>query len=146
MDKQLAEYMDTRRWIAQSGIMTDDLKNNLFMYGSILHRNISAVDLTISMENNRVDYKIFIPKDVLKKLHKYERLLNEYNANSLGWYNRWRFANMLSEMKTNEERLDFEVMLNHFVRDLLGGKWSASCEIISDAHFDDNEYNTDNSK
>ena len=118
---QLAEFLDQQRWLLNNGLVPDSVKNQLFFYGSVVHSDVQAVEVKIRPEDKFVDYTIYIDKSLLKKIDKYHKLST---ATSL--FGMWRFKRFLKK----EGTLDFKSMLNSFVRDFCGAKWSAKVTIL----------------
>jgi len=117
----LEEYVDQRRWLLNNGLVTDDVKNQLFFCGSIVHKEVQAVELQIDVENRRVNYTIYVDKSLLKRIEKY-RVLSKSDS-LLGL---WRFRRMLRK----EGSLDFYEILNKFVKDFCGPRWSATVKTV----------------
>lgn len=115
----LEEYVDQRRWLLNNGLITDDIKNQLFLCGSVVHKEVQAVELDLDLfsENKVVNYKIYVNKDLLKKIEKYNIL-----RKSTSLFGMWRFKRLLQK----EGSLDFQQILNKFVKDFCGNKWSAN--------------------
>lgn len=117
----LEEYVDQRRWLLNNGLVTDDVKNQLFFCGSIVHKEVQAVEVKIEAEKKIVDYTIYVNKDLLKKIELY-RVLSK--SDSL--FGLWRFKRLLKK----EGSLDFQQILNSFVKDFCGPKWSVVVNTI----------------
>ena len=117
----LEEYVDQRRWLLNNGFITDDVKNQLFFCGSIVHKDVQAVEVEIVPETKTVQYKIYIDKDLIKKIEEYKVL-----SKSTSLFGMWRFKRFLKK----EGALDFQQILGKFVRDFCGNKWSVSVEIV----------------
>lgn len=126
--KELSEFVDQQRWLLNNGLVTDSVKNQLFFCGSIVHSDVQAVELTIEPEAKIVNYTIYVPKDLMKKMQKYKELST---ATSL--FGMWRFKRFLKK----EGALDFNGMLNKFVKDYCGPKWSATVSVFDfDGYID----------
>lgn len=122
----LAEYVDQQRWLMNSGLFNDGIKNQLFMYGSIVHKEVKAVELAIEAEPKLIRYKIYIDQDLIHRRELYKKL-----AKSTGLIDMWRFKRMLKR----GENLDFENILGRFVKDYCGPKWSAVVEVLDIATY-----------
>ena len=118
---KLSEYIDQHRWLLNNGLVSDNVKNQLFFYGSIVHKDVQAVDLQIKPEDKLIEYKIFVDKDLLSKIDKYKKLSA---AKSL--FDMWRFKRFLR----NEGSLDFQSMLGTFVADFCGPKWTTRVSVL----------------
>lgn len=119
----LEEYVDQRRWLLNNGLITDDIKNQLFLCGSIVHKEVQAVelDLDLSGDNKVVHYKIYVEAKLLKKIAQYEVL-----SKSTTLFGMWRFKRLLKK----EGALDFRQILNTFVKDYCGPKWSVTVQTV----------------
>ena len=124
MDQQekltLEERLNTQRWLINNGLVPDSIKNQLFFFGTILHTDVQAVEVKIRPETKTVDYVIYVKGDLLKKIDKYKKLSA---ATSL--FGLWRFKRLLQK----EGNLDFQAVINPFVRDFCGPGWVASVAV-----------------
>lgn len=129
MDLQkLTEMVDQQRWLLNNGLVPDSAKNQLFFYGSIVHAEVQAVEVKIRPEDKFVDYTIYLHKDLLNKMVKYQKLST---ATSL--FGMWRFKRFLKK----EGSLDFQNMLGAFVRDFCGPSWSTKVTTLDfDVYID----------
>lgn len=119
--KELAEYIDQQRWLLNNGLVTDDVKNQLFFCGSIVHRDVQAVEMDLEPDNRFVNYKIYVNKDLIKKIDTYKEL-----SSATGLIGMWRFKRLLKK----EGSLDFQKVLSKFVSDFCGSKWTTTVEVI----------------
>ena len=119
----LEEYVDQRRWLLNTGLITDDIKNQLFLCGSIVHKDVQAVELNLDVlsENKVVHYTIYVNSDLIDKIAKYKIL-----SKSTSLFGMWRFKRLLKK----EGALDFPQILNKFVKDYCGPKWSATVKVV----------------
>jgi hypothetical protein len=117
----LEEYVDQRRWLLNNGLVTDDVKNQLFFCGSIVHKEVQAVEVQIEPEKKIVNYTIYVNKDLLKRIETYNVL-----SQSDSLFGLWRFKRMLKK----EGSLDFQKVLNSFVRDFCGPAWSVNVNTV----------------
>ena len=126
--KELLEYVDQQRWLMNNGLISDSVKNQLFFCGSVVHRDVQAVELQISPETKVVGYKIYVNKSLLKKIAKYSKLST---ATSL--FGMWRFKHLLKK----EGSLDFQRVLSKFIHDFLGPNWTTNVEVNDFADYVD---------
>lgn len=119
--KELMEYVDNQRWLMNSGLFTDSAKNQLFTYGTLIHREVRAIEVDIDPEKKVVSYKAFFDKRMLKKIEKYEKLSKE-----TGFWGLRSFKKFLEK----EGDLNFRNILTGFVRDFCGPGWSVSLEVL----------------
>ena len=122
--EKLSQQIDQQRWLLNNGLVTDTVKDQLFFYGSIIHPEVQAVEVQLKIEEKCVDYKVFFTKKTLDKISKYNRL-----ATSTSLFGMWRFKRFLKK----EGTLNFQGMLDKFVRDFCGPTWSTKLTI---ANFD----------
>jgi hypothetical protein len=118
--EKLTEMIDQERWLLNNGLITDHVKNQLFFFGSIVHTNVQAVEVQIQPESKSVDYIIYVDKAILAKIEKYKKLST---ATSL--FDMWKFKRFLKK----EGSLDFRGILNTFVTDFCGPKWSVKLDV-----------------
>lgn len=124
----ITKIMDSDRWLLNNGLVSDNVKNQLFFCGSIVHKDVQAVEVSIRPENKMIDYIIYVPDSLLKKIAKYNQL-----STSKSLFGMWRFKKLLQK----EGCLDFQKVLNSFVVDYCGPKWTAKANIVSfDSYVD----------
>ena len=119
--KELAEYVDQQRWLLNNGLVTDDVKNQLFFCGSIVHKDVQAVELHLEPDVKLVHYTVYVNSDLLKKISRYKELSQ---AKSL--FGMWRFKRLLKK----EGSLDFQMVLGKFVKDFCGPKWVTKVDMV----------------
>lgn len=124
----IAKIMDSDRWLLNNGLVSDNVKNQLFFCGSIVHKDVQAVELKIRPETKLVDYIIYVTPELIKKIAKYNKL-----SASKSVFGMWRFKRLLKQ----EGCLDFQKVLNSFVTDYCGPKWAAKASVLSfDSYVD----------
>jgi hypothetical protein len=124
----VGQIMDSDRWLLNNGLVSDNVKNQLFFCGSIVHRDVQAVELSIRPETKLVDFIIYVSPELIKKIAKYSKL-----SVSKSLFGMWRFKRLLKK----EGCLDFQRLLNSFVTDYCGPKWAAKATILSfDSYVD----------
>lgn len=119
-NNELADYIDNQRWLMNNGLLNDAAKNQLFVYGSIVHKDVQAVELTIDVSTKKVSYQIFVNKSLMKKIEKYKKL-----STSKGFWDMWKFKRLL----TKDGNLNFQHVLTRFVKDFCGPSWTTVVEV-----------------
>lgn len=126
--KELAEFVDQQRWLLNSGLINDGIKNQLFMYGSIVHKDVQAVELDIKPEERHISYTVYVPTKLLKKIEEYKRL-----STSTSLFGMWRFKRMLQK----GDNLNFQQILGKFVSDFCGPAWSTEVKVVNIAAYEE---------
>ena len=121
-NSELVRIIDQERWLLNNGLVSDSVKNQLFFCGSIVHRDVQAVEVKIRPEVKSVDYTIYVGPDLYRKIAKYRVL-----STSKSLFGMWRFSRLLKR----EGCLDFQKVLSSFVTDYCGPKWTAAATILS---------------
>lgn len=133
----IEQSVDSDRWLLNNGLVSDNVKNQLFFCGSIVHKDVQAVEASIRPENKLVDYIIYVPPALLGKIAKYNQL-----STSKSLFGMWRFKKLLQK----EGCLDFQKILSSFVTDYCGPKWTAKATIVSfDSYVDSLEAENEDS-
>ena len=122
----LEEYVDQHRWLLNNGLVTEEVKNQLFFCGSIAHKDIAAVEVKIEAEKKIVEYTIYVNKDLLDKIKKYEIF-----SKSDSLFDLWRFKRLLKK----EGSLDFKQVLGSFVKDFCGPKWQTQVKTVDFSNY-----------
>ena len=122
------DHISHQQWLINNGFVNDLHKDNLFLYGSLVHRDVQAVEVHIDVENKLVHYVIYVPRRLLKLVAKYEKLRGTDSVIGL-----WRLKRMLMK----EGNLNFNHILQQFVRDYCGAKWSTKLELKDIANYEE---------
>lgn len=116
------EYLvDHHRWLLNHGVANDMIKNQLFMYGSLVHKEIQAVDLALDVDKKNVTYKVYAKPSLIEKINKFNVLRTKNSIISLFFLNR---------LIKKEGNLDFNMVINRFISDYCGKGWTASIEVL----------------
>lgn len=124
--KALAEYLDQTRWLLNNGLINDGVKNQLMFYGSIVHKDIQAVELSIDVAAKVIEYKLFVNDNLQKNIDLYNKL---YKSNSI--YGMWKFKRLLKK----EGNLNFNHIISTFVKDYCGPKWLAKVNVLNISEY-----------
>lgn len=126
---EIVRMIDHDRWLLNNGLISDAVKNQLFFCGTIVHKDVQAVELKIQPENKLVEYKIYVTPSLAAKILKYEEL-----STSTTVFGMWRFKRLLKK----EGCLDFQKLLSSFVADYCGPKWKVTVEVFNFSDYVDN--------
>jgi len=114
------DHIDHQRWLIDNGFINDLHKDNLFVYGTLVHKEIEAAEVRIDITNKTVDYDLYIGPSLRKRMALYLELSKSESIIGL-----WRYKRMLSK----EGNLNFLQIINNFVKSYLGSKWSATINL-----------------
>lgn len=119
----LEEYVDQRRWLLNNGLITDDIKNQLFLCGSIVHKEVQAVEVELDVlgDNKIVNYTIYVNTDLINKIELYKTL-----SKSTTLFGMWRFKRLLKK----DGALDFQQILGNYVKDFCGPHWRVTVKTV----------------
>jgi hypothetical protein len=120
MIEHIAEHIDQQRWLLNNGLITDEAKNNIYVYGTLVHSDIQAVDVAIDVEKKAIYYVLFAPKSFIKR---YKKFLHLKDATSLFSLLKLKF---LLKRRGN---LNIGGILRSFITDYCGPTWSVSFEL-----------------
>ena len=137
---KLNEFIDHQRWLMDNGLFNDAAKDTLYMYGALVHNDISAVHVKIDRDTKTISYELYAQAAFLKKINAYQKL-----RKSTTLWDLWQFKRLLK--KTGN--LDFKPILKQFVTDFCGPKWKVQLKIDDVVNFVDeptNEERVDISK
>ncbi len=125
-ESELKQYVDQQRWLLNNGLISDGVKNQLFFCGSIVHKDVQAVELNVDPEKKVVNYTVFINADLLGKMERYKEL-----STSTSVFGMWKFKRLLKK----EGSLDFQKVLGRFVTDFCGPKWQTTVQVLDFAKY-----------
>jgi len=134
MDLELNDHLDHQRWLINNGFINDLHKDTLFMYGSIVHKDVVSLEVQIDKDNKRVAYTAYVLPVLLKKIKQFEELRKDNTMFGL-----WCFKRILKK----EGNLDLKFIVDKFVKDYCGPAWSASLDMKDISGYNE-EPETDN--
>jgi hypothetical protein len=121
------EHIDLQRWLINSNMINDLHKNTIFMYGSLLHKDVKAVEADINVENKVITYKIYLPYNIIRLKQKMLGLSSSQSIIGL-----WRYKRMLAK----NGNLDFQAIASKFIKDYLGPNWNTKVEVLDIENYD----------
>ena len=130
MNEELLKYVDMQRWLMNSGLFTQSMKNQLFAYGSLVDSAVQAVELDIVIETQTLKYTIYVPTATLKLLEKYKRL-----STATSFIGLWRFKRFL--LKHGD--LNYRNILQGFVSDFCGPKWNIDITVLDIKQYNEEQ-------
>lgn len=122
------DVRDHQRWLIENGFMNDMHKDQIYLFGAILHKSIEAVELSVDIEKKMVEYTLYAPKKLLKKISKFNKLSN---SNSL--WSLWKLKKMLK----TEGNLNFAQVVSVFIRDYCGPTWTSKVKVVDIKTYED---------
>lgn len=124
----VTEHIDLQRWLINSNMINDLHKNTIFMYGSLLNKDVKAVEADINVEHRLISYKIYIPYNILTLKQKMAGLSTNQSIIGL-----WRYKRMLAK----NGNLDFQAIASKFIKDYLGPNWNTKVDVLDIENYDD---------
>ena len=121
------EHIDLQRWLINSNMINDLHKNTIFMYGSLLHKDVKAVEADINVENKVITYRVYLPYNIIRLKQKMLGLSSSQSIIGL-----WRYKRMLAK----NGNLDFQAIASKFIKDYLGPNWNTKVEVLDIENYD----------
>lgn len=134
MELDLNDHLDHQRWLINNGFINDLHKDTLFMYGSVVHKDVKSVECQIDKDKKLVEYTAFVAAGLLKKIAKFETLKKSDSAWDL-----WSLKRMLKK----EGNLNLNFIVDKFVKDYCGPSWRATLTMKDISTYNE-EYENDN--
>lgn len=135
---KLEDQLEHHRWLLNNGIVDDWVKNNLYMYGSLVHRNALAVTLDIDVSKKIIHYTVYFDDKMMDTIDKFTRWQKSDSIITL-----WRLKRLIKR----EGNLNFESIVQKFVSDFCGRSWTATLTVdnVSNYKEDGPDRNTEDS-
>jgi len=114
------------KWSINAGLATDAVKNSLYSYGYLSHKDVKAAEVVINVESKQVDYKLYLPKKTHASYFKYHELMK-----SGGIIDLWRAKRLLKRYGN----LEIHNVLMDFVSKLCGSDWATTVYIGLEEDF-----------
>jgi hypothetical protein len=128
-EDDLKDHSYWLRWSINAGLATDAVKNTLYSYGYLAHKDVKAAEVAIDISIKVVTYKLYFPKKVYVAHHKYHRLMQ-----SGGIIDLWRAKRLLKRYGN----LEINNVLKDFVSKLCGPEWTTVLQIGLEEDFVEN--------
>jgi hypothetical protein len=120
MTDYILEHIDQQRWLLNNGLVTDEAKNNIYVYGTLVHNDIQAVDVAINVEKKSIHYSLYVKKGFIKSYNKFLLL-----KDSTSLFQLLKLKFLLKRCGN----LNIGGILKSFITDYCGPTWSVSFEL-----------------
>jgi hypothetical protein len=134
MTRPVEEILDQHRWLMNNGLINDLHKDTLYLYGTLVHKDVQAVELSIDVESKSLSYIIYVGTSLYKSYMTYQELRTTTTVFGL-----LRLKFLLKRMGN----LNFMAILNSFVKDYCGPNWKVGLEIKDFKYYEDGFKRTD---
>jgi len=122
--------LDHHKWLLNNGIVSDYVNNNLYMYGSLVHRNVAALNLEIDVAKKTVLYTVYFDDAMMEKIQKFQEWQHSDSIITL-----WRLKRLMKK----EGNLNFELIVQKFVRDFCGPSWTTTLKVDNVSNYVDSD-------
>lgn len=124
VDNNLHSILDHQRWLMNNGFLNDMHKDQLMLFGQIVHKDVEYVELDIDVSNKKLTYNLHANKRLINKISKFWSLKEKASSGSV--WSMWRFKVFLSK----EGNLDFQSIVGRFVLDYCGANWKCAINTV----------------
>lgn len=118
------EHLSHQRWLINNGFINDLHKDNLSLFGQLIHVDIKHHELAIDVEKKHIKYVLYTTQKLLNTLETYKKLKEKAEENGL--WALWRFNRFLKK----EGNLEFNTMVNACVKNYCGSDWKATVDLV----------------
>jgi len=126
----IQSVVDHQRWLMNSGLFNDKLKDNLWLFGAILHNDIEHVGLHVDVTDKSIVYDLYVTPSLFKDFKKFNELRKSDSRLSL-----WRLKRLLQRHAS----LDFKSLVAKMVTDLCGPTWTVSVKVLKSSEYNKDE-------
>jgi hypothetical protein len=128
------ELLDQQRWLMNNGLFSDEAKNNIYVYGSLVNSNVSAVEVAIDVEKKVIAYKLYVSSKYLVALNKFNGI--RFNAGFFALIRKYFLLKRYSNF-------DLLKVLKSFINDYCGPSWNVTMILIDEKEYQDEHSNED---
>jgi hypothetical protein len=128
MIDNIDQVVDQHRWLMNNGLFTDNMKDTLFLYGSIANKHITAVELTVNIEDKSIEYHLYAPNKLHVAYNKYNMLKTKKSLLAI-----WRIKRLL----TKYGNLEISNILDSFVKTYCGPSWRTVVFLKKSSEYED---------
>lgn len=114
------QYVDSRRWLLNNNMITDSIKNDLFVLATIVNTKILAISLDVDFNKKSIDYVIYTDWLTMLRCSLAKKLKPKsfvYNLLS-------RYTGLLEDIYGHQD------VINNNVVFALGPSWKASLRFM----------------
>jgi hypothetical protein len=118
IDEMIAQSYDIDKWLLSINLISKTIKNDLFIYGVIIHpKHIKAVEVIINPKEKIVNYELYVSKTIIKK---YNYIVKNRNSDNI-----FKLFTLLM-IKYRYGDLNFDIKLLQCVKDRCGKEWNVN--------------------
>lgn len=128
MIDNIDQLVDQQRWLMNNGLFTDNIKDTLFLYGSIANKHITAVELVVNTDEKVITYTLYAPSTLHLAYNKYNTLKTDKSLLSI-----WRVKRLL----TKYGNLEIHSILDSFVKTYCGPNWKTNMLLKKSSEYED---------
>lgn len=114
------QYVDSRRWLINNNLITDSIKNDLFVLATVIDTKILAISLDINFKSKMIDYVIYTDSITMFRY----RVAKKLRSNKVLYYLLCKRLRVFEDIDGHED------MLNNNLALTLGPSWKASLRFI----------------
>lgn len=127
-DSVLLKTLDHQRWLMNHGFINDMHKDQLYIFGALVHKEVQAVELDMDVDKKIISYRLYTIASLKRKMSKFKKLSKE-----TGIWGMWKFKRLYEK----EGNLDFSAIISRFVADYCGPKWEAQVQVVDIKEYED---------
>ena len=130
-DFDIENHVDQQRWLINNGLFNDMHKDNLYLFGALVHKNVLAVKLSIDIATKTISYQLYCSRSLVEALAKYNKLRDSEKLLDL-----WKLKRLLKK----EGNLNFGILINGMVKNFCGPKWTTAVEVKDVKDYEEEPY------
>lgn len=130
-DLEITDLADQQKWLINNGFFNDMHKDNLYLFGALVHKDILALELSIDIATKTVQYQLHCSKRLIKVLAKYNSLKSSDKLLDL-----WKLKRLLKK----EGNLNFGILIDGMVKNFCGPKWAVTVEVKDVKDYEEDPY------
>lgn len=120
IDAKLAEYLDTRRWLINNGLLDENTKAQIWEFAAYVSPDVIALEVDIDVENKSISYTLYGEDQLIKNFNKFHKLVKAKTFIGV-----WLLKRFLRKHGSQ----DIEGMLQRCISDFLGPKWKVKAQL-----------------
>lgn len=130
-DIEINDRVDQQRWLINNGLFNDMHKDNLYLFGALVHKDVLALELSIDIATKTVNYQLHCSDRLFKVLAKYNKL-----KSSDGLLDLWKLKRLLKK----EGNLNFSILIDGMVKNFCGPSWAVTVEVKDLKDYEEEPY------
>jgi hypothetical protein len=109
-------------------MFTDNIKNNIYLFGSLVHKDVTNIEIFFKHEEKTITYILYVKKSLLNAISQYNTLKGSTKVVDLL---------KLRYLLHKQGNLELKKILEAFIKDYCGPNWKVTLDLLDTESYTD---------